>query len=382
MALNLVEILQEHWPSYQRANRSRLCSAHYRAVRCVLACRTPELGGRLYQCRSCQKNHFAYHSCNHRSCPNCGAAKQEEWTARQEARLLPVPYFLITFTVPSELRNLAQHFPKELYDLILKESSIALCEVTASKLKRPHLRIGITSVLHTWGRQMQHHPHVHCIVPTLGYDPIADELIRPKKDQFFVHFKPLAERFRNRLRKALKEQHPEIYQRLTSAQLKALSPSTNWNVHLQHAGSGKTAVRYLARYVNRTAFHPKRLLGYDQQGRIRLKYTSSQTKQTSIIALSAFEFIRRFLIHVLPKGFARIRHYGYCSSAAKKTYTRIRLLCGCGGDLIIKLPQRDPFTCSDCGGKLNFLSELERIPRISAPRGPPQSSRPALTVNK
>ena len=126
MGLTLADVLREHWENYADTHRSKLCAAHYRAVRRVSACRSPELGGRLYRCKGCCKPHFAYHSCNHRNCPQCGASGQQEWTARQEARLLPVPYFMVTFTIPSELRCLCLAYPKLLYDLLLKQSAAAL----------------------------------------------------------------------------------------------------------------------------------------------------------------------------------------------------------------------------------------------------------------
>ena len=379
MPLELADLLREHWPGYARANRPRLATVHHKAVRSVLACRTAGLGGRLYQCGGCKKNHFAYHSCNHRNCPLCGSAEQEEWTARQEARLLPVPYFLVTFTIPKELYSLGLAYPNEFYHLMMKESFAALEEVAATKLKRPGLRLGITSVLHTWGRQMQLHPHVHAIVPAVGYDPQKDELVYPKDSEFFVHYAPLAARFRNRMREALKSEHPTIYRKLTSGQLRALSNTTTWNVQLQHAGPGKTAIRYLARYVRRTAFHPKRLLGQDKQGRVKLQWTSSSTGKKATLPLTVHEFIRRWLLHVLPKGFARVRHYGFNSSAAGKLRARVRLLAGCGGEPVVNLPERDPFSCPCCGGELKFLRELERVPRIFAPRGPPS---PELVITR
>lgn len=370
--LELSDILREHWSDYQRANRSRLVTAHYRAVRQVLACRTPELGGRLYQCAGCKNNHFAYHSCNHRNCPRCGSLGQAIWTAKQEAKLLPVPSFMVTFTMPSELRPVCAAHPGVLYDLMLKESAGALADVARTKLKSPRGQLANTSVLHTWGRQIQHHPHIHAIVPAAMYCPDRDELIRPPDGHFLVHFLPLAERFRNRLREALRTQHPKIYQTLTNKQLRALSPAQNWNVQVKHVGSGQTALRYLARYVQRSAFHPKRLLGYDKQGRILLRWTSSQTGQTAVLALHPREFIRRWLQHVLPKGFARIRHYGFASSAAVKTRARVRLLLGCGGPISVVLPEQKPFTCPCCGGELKFLRELERLTRNLFQRGPPR----------
>lgn len=371
MSLTLAELLQEHWPGYARANRSRLAAPHYRAVRCALACRTPELGGRLYQCGDCSRYHFSYHSCNHRNCPQCGALDQKIWSARQEARLLPVPYFMVTFTLPSELRSLCLAYPKQLYGLILKESAGALSDVIATKHKGG--ACGFTSVLHTWGRQMQHHPHVHCIVPALAFDQRDDQLIRPDKDTFFIHFKPLAARFCSRMQKAIKEQHPEIHEALTSAQKQALAPGTTWNVQLQHVGKGVTALRYLARYVHRSTFAPKRLLGYDGQGRIRLRWTCSSTGRDAILTLTPHEFIRRWLLHVLPKGFTRVRHYGWLSSAAVKTRARIRLLLGAAPEVMGEPPEEEPFSCPHCSGTLHYVRELERLP---SPRGPPES--PAL----
>ncbi|MEM9267926.1 MAG: transposase [Pseudomonadota bacterium] len=366
MALTLADVLREHWPGYARAHRSALAAAHYRAVRCVLACRSPAMGGRLYRCKACRKTHFAYHSCNHRNCPQCGALDQQIWSARQEARLLPVPYFMVTFTLASELRSLCLAQPKTLYRLMLKESAAALSDVIASKTKGA--RAGFTSVLHTWGRQMQHHPHVHLIVPAIALGAEGKHLLHPPKDTFLVHYRPLAERFRSRLQRALKDQHPDIDTQLTGDQRRALAPATQWNVQLQPVGRGQAALRYLARYVQRSAFHPKRLLGYDPTGHILLRWTSSDTRRSAVMRLHPHEFIRRWLLHVLPKGFTRLRHYGFLSSAATPTRLKIRLLLGELGEPLPKLPQLDPFPCPQCGGVLHFVRE---IPRLRAARGPP-----------
>ena len=366
MALTLADLLHEHWADYAQSHRSQLNRAHYRAVRRVLACRTPELGGRLYQCGSCKKHHYAYHSCNHRSCPQCGSIDQQTWSAKQEVKLLPIPYFLITFTIPSELRSLCLHRPKELYHLLLKCSATALHDVSATKLKTPGLRLGITSVLHTWGRQMQHHPHVHSIVPAVGYDPKNNQLIHPEKPgHFLVHYHPLADRFRSLIHTALKNDHPDIYQNLTPDQRRALSPQVKWNVQLQPAGRGKTALRYLARYIHRSALVPKRIIGFAPDGKLRLHHTPTGSKRPGIMKLIVFEFLRRWLLHVLPKGFARVRHYGYFASAAVKTRHRIRALLRCDPEPAIELPEKPPHTCDHCGGELTFLREIPR------PRGPP-----------
>ena len=366
MALQLADLLGEHWENYARAHRHQLTNDHYRAVRRVLTCRTPALGGRLYQCGGCKTKHYAYHSCNHRSCPQCGALDQQIWTAKQEARLLPVPYFMVTFTLPQELRHLCLIHPEGLYPLILRQSAAALQDVTATKTGGA--KLGFTSVLHTWGRQMQHHPHVHLIVPAAAFHPKEKTLRRPAKQKFLIHFKPLAQRFRSLVHRTLQNEHPEIYQTLTPAQRHVLSPAKNWNVQLQHAGSGRTALRYLARYVQRSAFAPKRLIGYDRQGNVLLRWTSSDTGKTDVMPLHPHEFIRRWLLHVLPKGLTRIRHYGYLASAAGKSRLHVRALLGELGEPLPKLPEPKPFTCDCCGGLLTFLREIKPIYLM---RGPP-----------
>jgi hypothetical protein len=366
VAIDLAELLERHWADYARDHRQQLDAAHYRAVRCVLACRTPAMGGRVHRCGGCRRHHYAYHSCNHRSCPKCGARDQQEWTARQEARLLPVPYFMVTFTLPVELRPLCLARPEVLYDLMLRESAAALQDVIATK--HGGARGGFTSVLHTWGRQVQHHPHVHVIVPAVALHPVTGRLVRPAKDDFLVHFRPLAARFRSRLHDSLKNDHPDIYQQLTAAQRRTLSPAKTWNVQFQPVGQGKTALRYLARYVRRSAFSSKRLLGYDAAGDVRLAWTSSADGKTGVLPLSPHELIRRWLLHVLPKGLPRIRHYGFLSPAAGKTRLKVRAMLGEFSEPLPQLPALEPFACPHCGGELTFLRDIAPV-RI--PRGPP-----------
>jgi hypothetical protein len=335
------------------------------------------MGGRLYRCGDCQRPHFAYHSCNHRNCPQCGALDQQIWSAKQEARLLPVPYFMVTFTIPSELRSLCLGHPKVLYDLILRCSAAALRDVVATKSKAPEARIGSTAVLHTWGRQMQHHPHAHHIVPALAFDPKSDQLIQPDKATFLIYYAPLAARFRSLLHSALKDEHPDIYQNLSAAQRRALAPTKTWNVQLQHVGRGKTALRYLARYVQRSAFAPSRLLGYDNHGKVLLRWTSSSTGKTAVMHLHVHEFIRRWLLHVLPKGLPRVRHYGYLSSAAVKTRLRLRVMLGATlNEPPAELPEIKPFVCEHCGGSLTFIREIARPHPL---RGPPLPTQNLVT---
>ncbi len=373
MGLTIKDVLIKHWKSFAKRHRSQLVGVHYRAVKSVLECRTPALGGRLFGCSSCHTKHFAYHSCNHRSCPQCGAKDQLIWSAKQEARLLPVPYFMVTFTIPSELRSLCKGFPHELYNAMLKVSAQALKDVIETKNQpsssssKQAVISGFTSVLHTWGRQLQHHPHVHSIVPALAL--LGDKTITPDKGKFLVHYRPLAERFRNLLRLHLAEHHPDIFARLTPDQRRCFTHKVQWNVQLQHVGKGNTALRYLARYVCRSGYTDKRLIGYDKSGKnVLLRWTPSGTKESKITRLSIDAFLHRWLTHVLPRGFARVRHYGYLSSAAKKRRLTIWLSFGKLSEPTVSLPEDEPFCCPHCAAELRYLAAL---PRMQTNRGPP-----------
>ena len=223
---------------------------------------------------------------------------------------------------------------------------------------------------------MQHHPHVHCIVPAIGYDPATNQLIHPKKPgQFLIPFRPLANRFRSLIHTALKTGHPDLYRNLTPNQRRALSPATTWNAQLQPAGKGRTAIRYLARYTQRSALGPKRLIRQTPDGKILLHHQPTRLRHGSgvqagrphptTLKLTIPELIRRWLLHVLPKGFARVRHYGFLASAAIKTRQRVRALLGQGPEHLIELPELPPHCCPHCGEPLRLL---RKIPR---PRGPP-----------
>lgn len=366
MALDLAEILRDHWPGFAHRHRARLAAAHYRAVRAVLACRTPQLGGQLWRC-TCRSHrhggpssHYVYHSCNHRSCPRCGALDQQKWAATQEARLLPgIPYFMVTLTVPDALRGVCRKYPAVLYDLLLGEAAGAVKDLCGSRLGGLS---GFTAVLHTWGRQLQHHPHVHVIVPGVVLAP--DRTLRhPPKDDFLVHGRPLAARLRNRIELALRRDHPEIHAMLIGEHPQVFRSA--WVADVRHVGSGRPALRYLARYVFRSALGPKRLLGYAKDGRIRLLCYESGTNRAHVIALHPDEFLRRWLTHVLPKGFVRVRHFGWMSGAARKTRLLVRALC-CGelDEPTPVLPEPPVPRCPHCGAEMKLIASIE-------PRGPP-----------
>lgn len=362
MTLPLADVLRDHWPDFVRCHPARLAAAHHRAARAVLDCRTPALGGHAWRCGCCRSVHYAYHSCNHRSCPRCGAIDQQKWAAVQEARLLPgVPYFLVTLTVPDSLRGICKLRPAILYDLLLREAAGALKDLCLSKLGGLP---GFTAILHTWGRQMQHHPHVHLVVPGVVLESGGNGLRFPAKPAFLLHGRPLAARFRNRLELALHRDHPEIHATILRDHPRVFR--VPWVADVRHTGSGRPALRYLARYVFKSALGPNRILGYEKDGRIRLLCHDSATGRPQVVRLSIDTFLSRWLVHVLPKGFVRVRHYGWMSGAARKTRLKVRaLVCGQLDEPPPRLPEAPVPRCPHCGAAMTMIARIE-------PRGPPR----------
>jgi hypothetical protein len=315
--VELAQVLRRHWPQYEGQFGAQILPSHRQAVQCILNCRTAVLGGEVYRCADCRHYHFAYHSCNHRACPQCGHADATEWIQKQKLKLLPTPYYLITFTVPEGLRRWLRSHQKLGYSLLLKESAATLQDV-ARRDKYLGAELGFLSVLHTSGRQLQFHPHVHCVVPAGGLRPDGLRWCRPKSADFFLPQNVLAARWRNRLKAALQGQ-PE------TTQIPPIVWRQDWVVDVQPAGNGESALKYLSAYVYRTALGSQRIL-QDEAGQITFKYQDSQQGHWHILALSAMEFIRRFLQHVLPRGFQRVRYYGWLSAAATTRWERILAL--------------------------------------------------------
>lgn len=322
-------------------------------MECILKCRTPALGGQVYRCE-CGTQQFAYHSCNHRACPQCGQADAEEWLSKQQVKLLPVPYFLVTFTVPEEMRFLIGSHQKTFYNLLFSESSGTLQDV-ASNPKYLGGQLGFLGVLHTWSRQLVFHPHIHYVVPGAGLSKDGRRWHRLPNPDFFLPQPVLSRRWRNRFRAKLKKQHPELF---------ALLPSKTWKkewvVQVQPVGSGQAALKYLSAYVYKTALGSNRILK-DDGYRITFSFRDSEDRQEKSLCLEAREFLRRFLQHVLPSGFQRVRYFGWWSAAAKNRWTRIlALLDWKQPDLIIA--PLTPLLCLKCGKQMLLCGTFSRPP--------------------
>ena len=311
-----------------------------------------------YRCGQCGKMEAAPVSCGHRACNGCGHHKAAQWEARQKARLLPVPHHLVTFTVPSEFRNLFRSHQRLCYDLFFGESAGALSDLAADP---QHLggQIGMTGVLQTWTRDLRYHPHLHYLVP--GGAISATGWVRPRNPEILLPVKPLAVRMRNRFRAALKVTDFKLYQ--TIAHQAWRKP---WNVDARPVGSGARAFEYLARYVQKTALDAARLVTITDQD-VSIVFTDRESGQRRTVVLTGEEFLRRFLQHVLPRGFVRVRHFGYLSAAACGRYQRVRALLRAGAVRLL-LPEAPPHCCPVCGfDAMRFLG----VSRHGQCRAPP-----------
>jgi hypothetical protein len=284
--------------------------AQRRALLAITRCRTPALGGHVYRCTDCECTDFGYHSCHHRACPRCGGERTARWCARQESRLLPVPYFLVTFTVPEATRPAFRARPDLLHDLLFTQAAAAL-QAVAAQPRHLGAELGFVGVLHTWGRQLQHHPHVHCIVPGGGLRPDDRKWRHCRHPGFFLPGDALAAAMRRGMEEALRAAAPELH-----AQVPDSCWREGWWVHTQPAGSGAAVVRYLARYVGRTAISDERILAADAET-VRFAYTDTKSGERRECTLGAEEFMRRYLQHVLPPGQHRVRYFGWMHPAAK-----------------------------------------------------------------
>ncbi len=308
-------ILRAHGPAYRQRFEPRMPTDQLRAMRDLAACHTPALGGVCWHCPQCHERVFTYRSCGNRHCPACGHADAKLWLARQQRLLLPgVTYHLLTFTVPETLRRPIRSHPRELLPLLFEASASALLD-----LCRDPRFLGaapaLTAVLHTWTRQMLYHPHVHVLATGGGLD--ATGAWREADPKFLVPVRALSEIFRARLRDALRERHPAIFAAIPSGVWRK-----PWVVHSKPVGSGQHALGYLARYIFRVALADSAILRHDDR-QVVFRYRDGKTGQHRTARLEPLEFIRRFLQHVLPSGFRKVRHYGLHHSSKRKA---LRLL--------------------------------------------------------
>jgi hypothetical protein len=323
-ALEVADIFRDHGQAWLAANRGHVSLEQMKVMTAVERCRTAALGGHVARCENeaCGHLHIAYNSCRNRHCPKCQATAAQDWLEAREAELLPVGYFHVVFTLPAPIADIAFQNKRVVYDLLFKASAETMLTIAADP-KHLGARIGITAVLHTWGSAMTHHPHVHMIVPGGGISLDGSKWISCRKT-FLLSFSVLSQLFKRLfLEKLIKAhddrvlnfygEHAGLADRVTfDAFLKPLR-KLNWYVNIKDPFAGPDAVlAYLSRYTHRVAISNRRLVRVDADGvAFRYKdYRAGHRERWKTMTLTPHEFIRRFLSHILPKGFHRIRHYG------------------------------------------------------------------------
>jgi len=380
-ALEVADIFRDHGPAWRQANAGHVSLGQLKVMSAIESCRTAALGGHVARCEKCAHTVIAYNSCRNRHCPKCQGAAAKEWLAAREAELLPVPYFHIVFTLPAQIVDIAYQNKAVIYDLLFKASAETLITIAADP---EHLgaRVGVLSVLHTWGSALTHHPHVHMIVPGGGIS-LDDRGWVSCRPGFFLPVRVLSRLFRRLFLEKLVAAHqagelqffgnhvPLMDARAFAAYLAPLRNS-EWVVYSKRPfGGPKEVLRYLARYTHRVAISNRRLIALDDNS-VTFKwkdYRIEGPERDKVMTLATHEFIRRFLIHVLPSGFHRIRYYGlFASTTRAENIARARKLLAVpmlpidinAASANANEPQTPEHPCPCCGGRMIIIETFER----------------------
>ena len=319
--LTVHQLIRTLAPAYQKRFDARMPARHRQVLNTILSCRTPARGGQLFQCPDCAAFHYRYYSCNDRHCPQCGQTDADDWLERQRARLLlPVPFFLITFTVPEALRRFLRSNQLIGLNLLFGASAQALQDLAANP-RRLGAQLGMLGVLHTWSRTLIYHPHIHYLVPGGGLSPDGREWISAKNN-FLLHHAALGARLCTLFKERLLKQHPQLFSQVPAKVWKA-----PWNVGCAAVASGENALRYLSRYLFKTAT-ANRTVQLLPEGTVCWPYRDSTTGKQTAIKLAALDWMGRLLQHILPRHFARVRSFGWLHPAARRQLNRVRALLG------------------------------------------------------
>jgi hypothetical protein len=377
----VADVFRQHGKHWRHTHAGHISVGQLKVMSAIERCRTETLGGHRLRCEPCDDDLIAYNSCRNRHCPKCQSSAAKRWLEDRQADLLEVEYYHVVFTLPAPIADIAYQNKAVLYDLLFKASAETLSTIAADP-KHLGAKLGFTSVLHTWGSALTHHPHIHCIVPGGGLSADGKQWI-PCKRGFFLPVRVLSRLFRRLFLERLSQAHRDgclnFYHQLAElADPKAfadyLAPlyPTDWVVYAKRPFAGPRAVlAYLSRYTHRVAIANSRLLDYNGDT-VTFKYKDYRRKGRARyrpMTLASDEFIRRFLIHVLPSGFHRIRHYGlFASHLRRNNLKKLR-------DLLTTLPEpleeatvedrSAPFVCRSCGAPMKITEIL--APKIRAP---------------
>jgi hypothetical protein len=387
-ALEVADIFRDHGPAWRHANAGHVSLDQLKVMSAIERCRTVALGGHVARCEDCRYTSIAYNSCRNRHCPKCQGAAAKQWLAERQAELLPVPYYHVVFTLPAPIADIAYQNKAVIYDLLFKASAETMLTIAADP---EHLgaRIGITAVLHTWGSTLVHHPHVHMIVPGGGLSLDGKRWVSCRPG-FFLPAKVLSRLFRRLLLQKLVAVHKAgqlsfFGKHAALAEQKAfathLAPlhQIDWYVDLRRPFAGPEAVlAYLSRYTHRVAISNGRLIAADENC-VSFRYKDYRVEapdRYKVMTLATDEFIRRFLMHVLPAGFHRIRHYGlFANDKREGNIARARVLLETTSQTQRRDNEpdndNDAHACPHCGGRMIIIETFERgqTPRHQ-PSGP------------
>jgi len=313
--IELAEVFRRFAADYLSAHGASMLPSHRRAIADILDCRTAALGGQVWRCEACSSEVFSYHSCGNRSCPKCHTAQTREWLEHRQAEMLPVPYFHITITVPAELREVLRANQRDGYAVLMQACAAAIIEL-AGDPRYVGGTVAVLAVLHTWTQQLSLHPHVHCLVSGGGISGDASAW-HPARRNFLVPIKALAKLIRGKFRAMLRCKRPDLG-------IPDAAWRKDWILHVSTRGNGEQAVLdYLARYVFRVALTNARIVGLDD-ATVSIQYKERKTGRARTCRLSGDEFMRRFLQHVLPRGFHKVRYFGLWHPSQRHNAARVR----------------------------------------------------------
>ena len=392
-SLEVADIFRAAGPAYRADHAGHLGFDQLKVMSAIEHCRTAVMGGHVEACTDCGHWRIAYNSCRNRHCPRCQGSAARAWLAAREADLLPVGYFHVVFTLPAEVADIAFRNKALVYDLLFRAASETMLTIAADP-RHLGARIGITAVLHTWGSAMTHHPHVHMIVPGGGIAPGGERWIS-SRPAFLLPVRVLGALFRRLFLTRLMALHDAgrlaffggmAHLAERRAFLRHLSPvrKKRWVVYAKAPFAGPAAVlAYLSRYTHRVAISNSRLIAFNT-GNVTFgckDYRRSGPDRRQVMTLSPDEFIRRFLLHVLPRGFHRIRHYGLLAASSRKTgldlARRLLAVAPPSEDDTAEEPADTRPPCPCCGGHMVVIETFERGHQ---PRGPPSPPSPSGTM--
>jgi len=313
-------MVRRHGPEYLERHGASVLSSHVRAIQRISICRTAALGGHLGRCESCQEQHLLYHSCGHRACPQCGTLQTTRWIERQRELLLPVPYFHVVFTLPSELRRVVRSNQKALLPVLFRAAYESLSELCQDP-RFLGAQVGALAVLHTWTRTLEWHPHVHVLVPGggLAADGATWVPVPTRHKRYLVPANALSKKFRGRFMALARKALPK-------GQMPSVPEKKRWVTFAKPVVQGAEQVlEYLGRYVHKTAIGNHAVVAFDERT-VTFRYTDSRDHQRKRMTLPTHEFLRRFLQHVPPRGFHRVRCFGLLHSRHRATLRRIQLM--------------------------------------------------------